>query len=65
LSQIDLAKQTNLNQSTISRAECGGPMRLKSAKVLARFFGTPYDEIHFMFPERFTETPSENLSQAS
>lgn len=55
MSQTELAKLTNLNQSTISRAECGGPMNRKSAKVLAQFFGMPYDEMHFVFPERFME----------
>jgi transcriptional regulator with XRE-family HTH domain len=54
LSQGELARQTGVHQATISRAELGlAPVSRESAAVLAKFFGFPWDERHFLYPERY------------
>lgn len=56
LSQRQLSKLSGINQSAISRGERGVPMGRRSSKQLVDFFGgAPFDEMHFMFPDRFLE----------
>lgn len=53
ISQKTLGKQTGIQQATLSRAELGQGVTRQQAETLARFFGFPWDERHFLYPERY------------
>lgn len=42
-----------VDQATLSRGERGVPFSREMAAVLAQYFGFPWDEKHFLYPERF------------
>ena len=64
ISQRELAKSTGIQQASISLAELGKGVSKESAAVLARFFGHPWDERHFLYPERY-EVPVEQENKAT
>jgi len=41
-----------IDQATLSRGERGVAFSRETAAVLARYFGFPWDEKHFLYPER-------------
>jgi len=47
-----------IDQATLSRGERGIPFSRETAAVLAKYFGFPWDEKHFLYPERYM-TPEE------
>jgi transcriptional regulator with XRE-family HTH domain len=54
ISQRELGKLLNIQQATLSRAEqLGRPVTPQQAEDLARFFGFPWTEMHFLYPERY------------
>lgn len=56
ISQKTLGKEIGIQQATISRAELGkGGFTREQAEKLARFFGFPWDERHFLYPERYDD----------
>lgn len=62
ISQRELAARTNIHQTTISKAELGNGMTRKQAEILARFFGFPWEEKHFLYPERYIELNPEEAA---
>jgi len=56
LSQRKLGTATNIDQAVIFRAEkdCK-PVSPQNAQKLARFFGFPWTEMHFLYPDRYLE----------
>lgn len=58
ISQKALQKRTGIQQATLSRAELGKSVTPEQAETLARFFGHPWDEKHFLYPSRYI-TPVE------
>lgn len=56
LSQRKLGTATNIDQAVIFRAEkdCK-PVSPPNAQKLARFFGHPWTEMHFLYPDRYLE----------
>lgn len=56
LSQRKLGLATNIDQAVIFRSEkdCK-PMSPPNAQKLARFFGFPWTEMHFLYPDRYLE----------
>lgn len=56
LSQRKLGKAVDIDQSVISRAEKNfEAVSSKDAEKLARFFGYPWTEMHFLYPERYRD----------
>lgn len=56
LSQRKLGTATKIDQAVIFRAEkdCK-PVSPQNAQKLARFFGHPWTEMHFLYPDRYLE----------
>jgi transcriptional regulator with XRE-family HTH domain len=56
LSQRKLGVGANIDQAVIFRAErdCK-PVTPQTAQKLARFFGHPWTEMHFLYPDRYLE----------
>lgn len=53
ISQKALERETGIHQATISRAELGRPVTPKQAETLVKFFGSPWEEKHFLYPHRY------------
>lgn len=56
ISQRKLATAVKIHQTVISRAEKNcEPFSPENAEKLARFFGYPWTEMHFLYPERYKD----------
>ena len=55
LSQKALERETGIQQATLSRAELGKGVTPEQAATLVRFFGFPWEERHFLYPERYVD----------
>lgn len=56
LSQKKLGKALKIQQAVISRAEKDfKPVTPENAEKLAHFFGFPWTEMHFLYPERYRD----------
>lgn len=65
VSQRGLADIIGVNQATICRAEKGMPVGRDVATALVQYFGHPYEEKYFIYPERYTvpeQTPEQQAS---
>lgn len=65
LSQTALAIATGLDKATISRAERLLPMSRDAAAAVVKYLGYPFDERHFIYPERYVVPEEQPVQQAS
>lgn len=54
-SQRELGEKVGMDQAAISRAETGRGVTPEQAAQLVREFGFPWDERHFLYPERYQD----------
>jgi transcriptional regulator with XRE-family HTH domain len=65
LSQQALADASGVAQATICRAEKGIPMSRDAAASMAKYLGHPFEEKHFIYPERYIVPEELPQQQAS
>lgn len=65
ISQKKLGELTGIQQATISKAELGKGVTPEQAEKLARYFGFPWEERHFLYPDRYEISDSPNADEAA
>lgn len=53
MTQRQIERDTGINQATLSRGDKGEAFSRESAETLARYFGFPWEERHFLYPDRY------------
>jgi transcriptional regulator with XRE-family HTH domain len=64
VTQRQIERDTDIEQATLSRGERGFPFSPKTAEKLAIYFGFPWEEKHFLYPDRYM-TPEEKAERDS